>query len=391
MTRYVLVGINVICIALAVPCFARPELQGSSKHPDTTRLQQVVPFSPFPENAAVRAGIWISPAELAMLPLSGPSFMNVKGIADQPCRPPDLGNQNETGNACVLAKALMYARTGRNSYLDEVLSAVRAIASMAPYRGRALSLGRKLPTYVIAADIVDLKTRDPGLDASFRARIKDLLTTPTTSGPRSLIECHERRPNNWGTHCGAARATVAAYLGDQRELARVARVFKGWLGDRSSYAGFEYGSDLSWQCSPAVQVGINPKGCVRNGHSVDGVLPDDQRRAGGFTWPPPRENYVYEALQGAMVEAVILQRAGYDVFQWQDQALLRAFQWLYTEDNFPPQGDDLWLMPLVNYYYGTNFPCEVSIKAGKNMGWTDWTHARPPSKTAPRDDPRSPR
>lgn len=168
---------------------------------------------------------------------------------------------------------------------------------------------------------------------------------------------------------------MAAYLDDAAQLERVATVFRGWLGDRDAYAGFKYG-DLSWQCDPASPVGVNPPGCARGGHSIDGVLPDDQRRGGGFTWPPPRENYVYEALQGALVQAVILQRAGYDAFAWQDSALLRAFRWLHEQARFPPSGDDGWQVPLVNAFYGTSFPEPRPSRPGKNMGFTDFTHAR---------------
>jgi hypothetical protein len=106
-------------------------------------------------------------------------------------------------------------------------------------------------------------------------------------------------------------------------------------------------------------VGINPPGCVKSGHSIDGVLPDDQRRSGGFTWPPPQENYVYEALQGALMQAVILERAGYDAFAWEDQALLRAFRWLHTQANFPAEGDDNWLPHPINFFYGTDFPAKT--------------------------------
>ena len=154
---------------------------------------------------------------------------------------------------------------------------------------------------------------------------------------------------------------------------RVAQVFKGYLGDRTSYAGFSYG-DLSWQCDASKPVGINPAGCTKNGNSIDGVLPDDQRRGGSFSWPPPHENYVYEALQGALMQAVILKRKGYDVFNWENKALLRAFQWLHNVANFPPEGDDRWESHLINYFYGTNFPAQVPTSPGKNMGWTDWTH-----------------
>ena len=77
---------------------------------------------------------------------------------------------------------------------------------------------------------------------------------------------------------------------------------------------------------------------------TDGVLPDDQRRSGVFRWPPSHENYVYEALQGALVQAVILQRAGYDAFNWQDKALLRAFRWLRDVTEYPATGDDTWAL-----------------------------------------------
>jgi len=231
-----------------------------------------------------------------------------------------------------------------------------------------------------------LKNFDVALDASFRVKIKSFLTTPTSghSGATSLIHCHEDRPNNWGTHCGASRLAVYAYLGDTDGIARVAQLFKGWLGDRSSYSGFGFRSgELDWQCNSSAPVGINPTGCTRDGHSIDGVLPDDQRRAGGFTWPPPKENYVWEALQGAMVQAVILKRAGYDVFTWENQALRRAVQWLHSQANFPAVGDDTWTPHLINYYYGTQFPEPVPTSPGKNMGWTDWTHSGSASTPSP--------
>jgi hypothetical protein len=71
---------------------------------------------------------------------------------------------------------------------------------------------------------------------------------------------------------------------------------------------------------------------------------------------------------------VILHRAGYDVWSWQDSALLRAFEWLHGPAAFPATGDDTWQSHLINYYYGTSFPAPVPSSPGKNVGWTDWTH-----------------
>ena len=329
------------------------------------------PPSPGPSG---RPGIWISHEELSRIPEAGPSWQALAAAAGESCGRPNLSDQEDSTNVCVLAKALVFARTGNGERRGEVADALRAIAGQ-PYRGRALALGRELAAYVIAADLIDLAAYDARLDSAFRSTIASLLTARTSGGPDSLVECHENRPNNWGTHCGASRAAVAAYLGDLAQLDRVATVFKGWIGDRQAYSGFSYG-DLSWQCDPDRPVGINPPGCRKQGHSIDGVLPDDQRRGGTFRWPPPKENYVYEALQGALVQAVILDRAGYDAFSWQDSALLRAFRWLNELAFFPAVGDDGWEVPLINAFYGTSFTARIPSRPGKNMGFTDYTHAR---------------
>jgi hypothetical protein len=334
-----------------------------------------------PVSATSRSdGIWIDRETISLLPTRGAAWNAVIHEADRDCGTPALENQDDSANVCVLAKAFAFARTGSTRYGNDVRAALRSIVSAPPYRGRALSLGRELAAYVIAADVIDLRSLDADLDARFRTRVRQLVTTPTNDGPRNLVECHERRPNNWGNHCGASRAAVAAYLGDRSELARAAQVFKGYLGDRASYSGFRFG-DLAWQCDPRNPVGINPKGCVVNGRSLDGVLPDDQRRSGALRWPPPHENYVYEGLQGALVQAVILQRAGFDAFDWGDQALLRAVRWLYDTADYRPVGDDTWIPYVVNYFYGTDFPAPAATRAGKNVGFTNWTHEKPTAQS----------
>jgi hypothetical protein len=327
-------------------------------------------------------GIWISAAELAQLPMSGPAWNNLKTEADKPTGTPNLSNQDDPTNVRVLAKALVYARTGISSYRDDVIQAcMDAIGT--EEGGRTLALGRELIAYVIAADLVGLP---PDNDALFRLWLKDVRHKDLQG--RTLISTHEDRPNNWGTHCGASRVALAVYLNDTTEVAHSAEVFKGYLGDRASYAAFAYG-DLDWQADPGQPVGINPLGAVKQGHSIDGVLPDDQRRAGGFSWPPPKENYVYEGLQGALAQAVILYRQGYDVWNWEDQALLRAFKWLHNEANFPAEGDDTWEPHLVNYFYGTDFPAPIPSRPGKNVASTDWTHSGNNSGNPPPATPQN--
>jgi hypothetical protein len=153
-------------------------------------------------------------------------------------------------------------------------------------------------------------------------------------------------------------------------------VFRAYVGEAGYHSGFKFGDDLTWQCNPSQPVAINPMGCISHGKSVDGVLPDDQRRAGGFSWPPPKENYVYEGLQGALVQAIILSRSGYDSFSWGNYALLRAFRWLHDIANFPAEGDDTWETYVINRYYGTNYPAQMPARPGKSVGFTDWTLVR---------------
>lgn len=321
------------------------------------------------------AGIWISREEVELLPTSGAAWNRLKREADSRCDVPDLSDQNSNANVCVMAKALVYVRLGDPSYLNDVVNALRAVAGSGTYSGRALPLGRELGAYVIAADLIGLGSVDPSLDSQFRLKIRELLTTAAVGGgATNLSDCDEKRPNNWGTHCRASRAAVAVYLGDRELLERVAAVFEGFLGNRSAYAGFKFGDDLSWQCDPDRPVGINPDGCLKDGHDIGGVLADDQRRGGPFSWPPPKENYVYEALQGALATAVILHRQGYDVWNWEDRALLRAFEWLHEQARFEAGGDDTWEPHIINHYYGTSFPAPSPTDPGKNVGWTDWTH-----------------
>jgi len=157
-------------------------------------------------------------------------------------------------------------------------------------------------------------------------------------------------------------------------------VFRGFLGDRASYDAFLWTQDLSWQADEDAPVGINPVGAVKQGVDIDGALPEEMRRGDSFQSPPEPTGYVWEALQGILVEAVILDRAGYDVFRWEDQAILRAVHFIHDlQDQYPDAGwwatgDDTWVPWVVNAAYGTAFPTDPAA-VGKCMGWTDWTHA----------------
>lgn len=321
-------------------------------------------------------GIWIGAEELALLPTSGPAWENVKAAADTDLRGGVLTDRDDH-NVRTMAAALVAARLDDHGYRARVHDALRDVVA-AGVSDDALAAARRLGTYAISADLIGLGTFDPAFDADFRAWLLTMRGHVFDEGWQSVIGIHERRPNNWGTQAGASRIAVDRYIGDAADLERAAQVFRGYLGDRASYAGFSYGNDLSWQCDPTLPVGINPEGCSKEGHSIDGVLPDDQRRGCAFQWPPCRVGYAWGGLQGAVAQAWLLHRAGYPAFEWEERAVLRAYTWLHEQADYPAEGDDTWQPHLANYVHGTSFPAPVPTRPGKNVGWTDWTHgARP--------------
>ena len=320
-------------------------------------------------------GMWLTAQEIAALPMTGTAWTYLKAQADKATGTVTLSDQDSDANVNVLAKALVYARTGIPTYRAAVVTALRAIATGNTEKGaRALAVGRELAAYVIAADLIDLRNADSALDTQFRAKLRYLLTAPLTGGPSTLIASQEQRPNNWGLHAGASRIAVAIYLGDKAQLDRAAAVFQGWLGDRAKYAGFKYG-ELDWQSDPSHPVGVNPPVASKASHTIDGALPDDMRRGGSFTWPPKPTGYPWEALQGAVVQAELLSRAGYPAWEWQSKAILRSVQFLYNI-GWPATGDDQWQVWLINRAYGTSYATNAKATPGKNMGWTSWTSVR---------------
>jgi hypothetical protein len=320
-------------------------------------------------------GMWINAQEIAKLPMSGAAWTYLKTQADKAVGAVTLSDQESSANVNVMAKALVYARTGTPTYRADVIAALRTLTTGNTEKGaRALAVGRELAAYVIAADLINLRSADAALDTQFRAKLRYLLTAPLVDGPKNLITSNELRPNNWGLHAGASRIAVALYLGDKAELDRAALVFQGWLGDRAKYSGFKYG-DLGWQNDPSRPVGVNPVGATKAGHSIDGVMPDDMRRGGDFHWPPSATGYPWEGLQGAVMQAELLSRAGYPAWEWQNKAILRSVKFLYAV-GWPAVSDDLWQVWIINRAYGTNYATSTTAKPGKNVGWTSWTSAR---------------
>lgn len=328
--------------------------------------------------------IWLTDTELASLPASGPAWAAMKAAADSLSGKADIDNQDEKQGEKCLAAALCARKLNNTAYHDKAATLLRS-APESENGGRTLALGRNLAAYVIAA--AEIEFREPAF-VNWLAKVR----TETLSG-MTLVSTHEKRANNWGTASGASRIAAAVYLEDDVDLARAARVMKGWLGDRAAYSGFDFG-DLAWQADPKAPVGINPKGATRNGINVDGCLPDDQRRTGGLVANPPAGNYVRAAISHSFVSATLLWNAGIDVFSASDEALRRAVQFFTQRAKGTFSGDDGWAVSLIEWAYpGLEAGADAPGSVGKTMAWTAWTHgdrARGEAPAPPPDEPPPP-
>jgi len=245
---------------------------------------------------------------------------------------------------------------------------------------RLLQLGRNLPGYVIAADLIQLSSFDPSFDSSFRSWISGLRTRTFSGTFRSLVNADEHDPGNWGAYDGAARAAIAAYLGDATDLARSAAAM------RSFTSGVHDGRwdfrptlhDMSWECSYPNTAGYVPinGACTRSGHNLNGIVPLDMARGGGYRWAPTYTSYPRENLTGRVIEAQILFRAGYtDVFQWGSSALARVTNSLRRMDAL----DGRWFEPdaLAHRIIATRLGItgwDLSSRArGRAVSGVDWT------------------
>lgn len=293
------------------------------------------------------------------------------------------GGHDSIHDVHVMAAALVAVRLNSDSLRQVVAENIaKAVANQIENDGNSLSLTRSLPGYIIAADLIDLQSVSPIIDAAFRQWL-EFVVYVLKLDDATQVEKHETRGNNHGTQAGVARIAAARYLDKLDDLQRAATVFKGWLGDSSAYKGFSWGN-LCWQVDPNNPVGILPKGAtmfvagvIRD---VDGVQPDDQRRAGcpqnQTMWPPRTDTHVWGGLQGAVGQAYLLSRAGFDAWNWSDQAILRAISWQFDPNrgDAPAESDDFWILPMVDSVYATHFWNGAPVGFGKQLGWTDWTH-----------------
>jgi len=309
----------------------------------------------------------MSPQEINAIAMSGPAWDRLVSAANSNWGTANLSDNNSGHDVLTLAGAIVAVRTNNPAMRSKVITALEGATGSKV--ARALELSRGLQTYIIAADMIGY--RDP----KFVSWVGNMITTPIQghSGGTGVRGTAMNSANNWGGHARASMAAAAVYLNRADWLAEVTTAHKAFIGVAAPGSVMKY-TGTNWHAGTP-KAGINVAGAKINGQDVSGVQAEDWRRGAEFKWPPQHVGYMWEGMQGFVVTSVILHRAGTVPFSAGDNAVVRSMDILYRI-GFAPEGEDTWIPYIVNKYAGTNYP-EGTATAGKNMGWTDWTHATP--------------
>lgn len=308
--------------------------------------------------------------ELQTLPTAGRAWDALKEAADAKPEPVNLSDQDNEQAAQTVAAALVYARTGRGAYRDQVIGALEALQAEDVGAGRVLAASRQLAGYVIAADLVgyrpqafiDFVARLRTFEFGGHGRWRDIDGTTTSTA------------SNWGAWALATRIAISRFVGDSADVTTSARIFAGFLGERSAYSEFQQTDDFdpTWSCGPGKWLPINPASCGALGGAI---VEDISRSAGPF---PDADDeglaYSWETLGGLTLAAELLWRAGYsDVWTWGDDAMLRAAQFLHRNGGYPPPFSTNQYVPwVINRVYGVALGPVEPAGSGRQFGFTDW-------------------
>ena len=307
-----------------------------------------------PSGSGAVGSILVSRDRLMSLPTSGAAWQAMVNEANG-FSGVNLNNQDDNNDVKLLAWALVTARTG-----GDVGPIYQALSRVPGTEGDSmLALGRNLAPVVLAADLVGY--RDPGLrqlaawrharqprrayaDLDARGSSQQLghacRREPYRGGPLPRRHC---RP--WASGGGLPRLARRA-IGVRRVQLRRARLAVEPVG-----AGRH-----------------QPAGATINGHSVDGVLPDDQRRCRRVHVATARGELRLRGAPGcASSRPSCCPGPGTRPTSGATRALARAYAWLHNVAAFPAEGDDSWQPHLVNARYGTAYPGPVPSRSGEGL------------------------
>jgi len=321
-------------------------------------------------------GIWTSPAELARVPMSGDAWTEVLVAASEASgNQASVSDQDSNNNVQTLAAAIVHARAGTKTSKDKVVVACSKLASEGKPAGNTLAWARETGAYVMAADLVGYRTPE------FEVWCRNMADIYVGTDGRTLRQMFEERPNNWGAMAFGSLSAIYRYLRDTANLTAIrdywVQLVEGPKPKLAVYGGPE--RDLSWHADESNPRLINPRDSVKRGINIDGILPDDMRRGGPLRDPPGFTGYPWEAMQGFVTAARVLDRAGMPIWTVGDQALYRAAYALQVrlgggwDTSWMASGDDVWMLAFLNKVYNTTWSSPATTSrtwgAGKIAGW----------------------
>lgn len=332
---------------------------------------------PDPIPAGPGVGIWIGSQALAQRPMSGAAWNSLVAAAEGATpNGANLSDQDSNHDVATLAAALVAARTGVAKDRQRAIAALEG--AIGTEQGtRWLAIGRNLGAYVIAADVLDI--RSGPVHDWLRGFLTKRLAHNNDGGSIMLRESAWSSGSNASAQEGFVHAALAAYFGDSGELAWAWNGFRRYAGDRTSPHRMSSNSSY-WQADPSDPVGIQNRGATKDGCRLDGAISNDMSRGGEDACVPGYTQYPWVGLNGAVPAAVILARAGYPAWTVGDAALFRAadyLAWLPTVTANPEWYDDgraAQLKHLLNVAYDLQAPLHLPTGVGQTVGFTDWTH-----------------
>lgn len=297
-------------------------------------------------------------------PTTGLAWAALLAAADASPGTPDITCTQNTRlhPGTALAAALVYARTGVESYRTKTIALVEAARSTTRDCDNAvLSLGRQLGAYVLAADYVGYR------NDSFMAWVDGARTRDFPSSHsrwRTLRGTAANTSNNWGTFALASLTIADAYLRDNIGLTKDWGLFVDY-GDGTS--SFQHTSDYQevWSCPVGYE--INPASCTdprKEGAPVEDASRDPF---------PIVKNYPAEAAQGYVVQAEILARAGYPAWTVNDAQVCRNAEWRGLMGNLNYSSADQYVTWMTNERCGLTQPTKPAVY-GRVFGYTEWLY-----------------
>jgi hypothetical protein len=323
------------------------------------------PPPPDPEEPPVPVppGGFLLSVDLAKLPTTGAAWDAMLAKAKGSWPSPNLTDQNSQHAAHVLAGALVAARTKDLDLLSRAQAGLEA--AIGTHRdgtgNNALSLGRQLAGYVIAASAIGYR------DEAFEAFLRDIRTRNVGGHGRwySLYGTAADSSNNWGALALASLTAIDAYLGDAAGLVRDVNLFRGWCGDRNAHTfprpSIKEPTWLASSSAPWTPIQQAP------GDPRDGAPTEDAWRSGAY--PTISNTYVMDAIGGLCLTAELLQ-------DWNplDRAIDFSERWPTVWSTAGGRGGQ-GLAYLVNKRTGAGVPTtNTTSRIAWTHAWLDWLY-----------------